>query len=392
MKPLDGIVVVSLEQAVAVPYATRLLADLGARVIKIERPVTGDFARDYDTSCGTVSSYFAWTNVGKESVVVDLKQADGIAVVRDLIARADVVMCNLSPAAARRLGLDADSVRAAHPQLVAAELSSYGEGGPYSDRKAFDALIQSETGLVATTGSGPWKARAGISVADIAAGVQLHAAVLAALVRRGRTGEGATLRLTLMEALAEWMHQPALYAHGTGGNPGRHGAHHPTIAPYGPFLCGDEETVHLAVQNDGQWRRLCDLAELTRLADDPRFATVAARVANRDELHAELQPFFSATTADELLAGLDRADVPAARTREVGELMTHPQLVARERWAEVPVPGGAVPMLRPPVDADTWDWTAAEVPELGAHTEKVLAWLDYGTDRIAELRGRGAVG
>ena len=391
MKPLDGMVVVSLEQAVAVPYATRLLADLGARVIKIERPGAGDFARDYDTSCGTVSSYFAWTNVGKESVVVDLKRPEGAAIVADLIARADVVMCNLSPGAARRLGLDADSVRAAHPQLVVAELSSYGEGGPYSERKAFDALIQSETGLVATTGTGPWVARAGFSVADIAAGVQLHAAVLAALIRRGRTGEGASLRLTLMEALAVWMHQPLLYAHGTGGAPGRHGAHHPTIAPYGPFLCGDEETVHLAVQNDGQWRRLCDLAELTKLADDPRFATVAARVANRDELHAELQPFVTATTAEALLTALDAADVPAARTREVAELTVHPQLAARRRWAEVAVPGGSVPMLRPPVDADAWEWTAAPVPELGAHTAEVLAWLDYPPDRVADLRDQGVI-
>ncbi|CRK55392.1 L-carnitine dehydratase/bile acid-inducible protein F [Alloactinosynnema sp. L-07] len=392
MKPLDGMVVVSLEQAVAVPYATRLLADLGARVIKIERPGKGDFARDYDTSCGTVSSYFAWTNVGKESVVVDLKHASGAAIVANLIARADVVMCNLSPGAARRLGLDADSVRAAHPRLVVAKLSSYGEGGPYSERKAFDALIQSETGLVATTGSGPWMARAGISVADIAAGVQLHAAVLAALVRRGRTGEGATLRLTLMEALAEWMHQPALYANGTGTAPARHGAHHPTIAPYGPFLCGDDESVHLAVQNDGQWRRLCGLAALPGLADDPRFATVTARVANRDELHAELQPFFTSTTADALLSALDTSDVPAARTREVGELTAHPQLTARERWSKVSVPGGTVPMLRPPVDTDGWEWSAAAVPDLGAHTDEVLSWLDYPASRIAELREQGAIG
>ncbi|MGQ0837982.1 CaiB/BaiF CoA transferase family protein [Actinokineospora sp.] len=389
MKPLDGIVVVSLEQAVAVPYATRLLADLGARVIKIERPGTGDFARQYDTSCGEVSSYFAWTNVGKESVVLDLKHPDGAAVVAELIARADVVLCNLSPGAARRLGFDADSVRARHRGLVVAELSSYGDGGPYSDRKAFDALIQSETGLVAATGDGPAMARAGISVADIAAGVQLHAAVLAALVRRGRTGEGATLRLTLMEALAEWMHQPALYAHGTGRAPERHGAHHPTIAPYGPFCCAGGATVHLAVQNDGQWRRLCGVVGRPELAD--AFPAVADRVTHRAALHAELQPYFDTVDADALLAALDAADVPAARTRGVAELPDHPQLAARDRWSAVPVPGGTVPMLRPPVDADSWTWDPAAVPALGEHTTAVLGWLGYPPDKIDDLRARSVI-
>ncbi|MBM7772460.1 crotonobetainyl-CoA:carnitine CoA-transferase CaiB-like acyl-CoA transferase [Actinokineospora baliensis] len=301
-----------------------------------------------------------------------------------IAARADVVMCNLSPAAARRLGLDADTLRSAHPQLIVAELSSYGDGGPYSDRKAFDALIQSETGLVAATGDGPSMARAGISVADISAGTQLHAAVLAALLGRARTGSGATLRLTLMEALAEWMHQPALYAHGTGRDPERVGAHHPTIAPYGPFTCGDGGAVHLAVQNDGQWRRLC---EVVSLAPDLRFETVAGRVEHRTQLHAQLQTYFDGVDSDELLADLDRADVPAARTRPVGELTRHPQLVARQRWTEVAVPGGVTPMMRPPVDGLTWE--AAPVPALGQHTDDVLAWLGYQPDTIADLRSRG---
>ncbi|WP_344761049.1 CaiB/BaiF CoA-transferase family protein [Actinokineospora globicatena] len=376
-------VVLSLEQAVAVPYATRMLADLGARVIKVERPGTGDFARHYDRACGEVSSYFAWTNVGKESVAVDLKHPDGAAVITAIAARADVVMCNLSPGAARRLGLDADTLRASYPHLIAAELSSYGDVGPYRDRKAFDALIQSETGLVAATGEGDTIARAGISVADIAAGTQLHAAVLAALFARSRTGEGTTLRLTLMEALAEWMHQPALYAHGTGKDPERVGAHHPTISPYGPFSCGDGGTVHLAVQNDGQWLRLCSLID-PDLAADPRFRTVADRVTHRPDLHARLQPYFDRATADGALAELDRADVPAARTRAVGELTEHPQLVARERWTEVTVPGGVSPMLRPPVDG--LGWVAGAVPGVGEHTTRVLEWLGYPADKIADLR------
>lgn len=388
MRPLDGVLVVSIEQAVAVPYATRLLADLGARVIKVERPGGGDFARHYDPACGEVSSYFAWTNVGKESLTLDLKHELGAAVLADLVARADVVACNLSPGAARGLGVDADALRSGRPDLVVAELSSYGDGGPYRDRKAFDALIQSETGLIAATGTGQDTARAGISVADIAAGVQLHAGILAALLRKGRTGEGATLRLTLMEALAEWMHQPVLYALGTGRDPRRAGAHHPTIAPYGPFPCAGGGTVHLAVQNDGQWRRLCGVVGRADLAEHPDYRTVADRVAHRHALHAELQAYFDTVDAEALLSALDAADVPAARTRGVAELAEHPQLTARDRWRAVAVPGGAVPMLRPPVDADTWDWTLAPVPATGEHTDAVLTWLGWSPE---DLRARGVV-
>ncbi len=381
-KPLDGVLVVSFEQAVAVPYATRLLADLGARVVKVERPGAGDFARHYDSACGDVSSYFAWTNAGKESITLDLAHARAGEVVARLVAGADVVLCNLSPGAARRRGLDAETLRAGRPDLVVGELSGYGEGGPYGERKAFDALIQSEAGLVELTGDGDVTARAGISVADIAAGVQLQSAVLAALLVRARTGEGATLRLSLFEALAEWMHQPMLYAAGTGRAAPRHGAHHPSIAPYGPFPCGDG-AVHLAVQNDPQWRRLCaDVLDREALAGDPRFGTVADRVRHRAELHAELD--FGAWTADDLLAALDAADVPAARTRSVTELPDHPQLVARDRRHEVAVPGGSVTMLQPPVDG--WDWSPGAVPALGEHTDHVLRTLGYSTAEIVELR------
>ncbi|MEO6090623.1 MAG: CaiB/BaiF CoA-transferase family protein [Umezawaea sp.] len=382
LKPLDGVLVVSFEQAVAVPYATRLLADLGARVVKVERPGVGDFARHYDSACGEVSSYFAWTNVGKESITLDLANARTGEVVARLVAEADVVLCNLSPAAARRRGLDAETLRASRPDLVVGELSGYGDGGPYGERKAFDALIQSETGLVELTGDGDVTARAGISVADIAAGVQLQAAVLAALLARARTGEGATLRLSLFEALAEWMHQPMLYAAGTGRAAPRNGAHHPSIAPYGPYPCADG-AVHLAVQNDPQWRRLCErVLDKPALADDPRFGTVADRVRHRAELHAELD--FSAWTAAGLLTALDAADVPAARTRSVAELPEHPQLVARDRLHELGVPGGSVTMLQPPVDA--WGWTPGAVPALGEHTDHVLRTLGYSTAEIEELR------
>ncbi|MGW4110070.1 CaiB/BaiF CoA transferase family protein [Actinosynnema sp. NPDC004786] len=387
MRPLDGVLVVSLEQAVAVPYATRLLADLGARVVKVERP-EGDFARYYDTACGEVSSYFAWTNVGKESLTLDLKHPDARDVLRRLVATADVVLCNLSPDAARRLGVDAAALRQVKPDLVIGELSGYGQPGPYAARKAFDALVQSETGLIDLTGRDDVTARVGISVADIAAGVQLQSAVLAALLHRARTGEGATLGLSLFEAMAEWMHQPMLYAAGTGRAAPRTGAHHATIAPYGPFPCADG-TVHVAVQNDPQWRRLCRLLDRPDLADDPRFTTVASRVAHRDELHAQLD--FTRWTAADLLRALDEADVPAARTRGVADLPTHPQLVARDRRATVPVPGGHVTALRPPVDSSAWTWTPAPVPALGEHTDHVLHGLGYTPEQIAELRSRSAI-
>jgi len=399
--PLGGTVVVSLEHAVAVPYAARLLADLGARVIKVERPGGGDFARHYDRSCGAVSSYFAWTNGGKESITVDLKHDAGAEVVRRLVARADVVLCNLSPGARGRLGLDAGTLRAARPELIVAELSSYGDsgpdsgplGGPYATRKAFDALVQSEAGLVSVTGDGAVTARAGISVADIAGGVQLHAAVLAALLHRQRTGCGATLRVSLLEALAEWMHQPLLYALGTGAAPPRTGAHHASIAPYGPFVCADGAAVHLAVQNEPQWRRLCtEVVGRPELADDPRFAGNPQRVANRGELHAALDAAFRAMTAPQLLAALDAADVPAAQTRDLFEVAGHPQLAARGRWAELPVPGGSpVPVLRPPVDSDVWGWSPGSVPAAGEHTDAVLAWLGYPPEEIAALHDQGAV-
>ncbi len=376
MRPLDGVVVVSLEQAVAVPYATRLLADLGARVIKVERPGTGDFARHYDSSCGEVSSYFAWTNAGKESVSLDINHPDGREVLQRLADRADVLLCNLSPRVWRRLGLELPGT------LIVGEMSGYGWDGPYADRKAFDALVQSEAGLVSLTGEGDVMARAGISVADIAAGVQLQAAVLAALLQRARTGTGTRLRLSLFEAMAEWMHQPVLYAAGTGAAAPRSGAHHPSIAPYGPVACADG-AVHLAVQNDGQWQRLCGLIGL---APQERFATVTSRVEHRAELQALLEQAFSDLTAAELLTALDTADVPAALTRSITELPTHPQL---DTWVDVRVPGGTVRMLPPPVTG--FEWSPGAVPCLGAHNEDVLRWLGYSDEELSSLRERSVL-
>ncbi|ANZ35467.1 carnitine dehydratase [Lentzea guizhouensis] len=373
MRPLDGVVVVSLEQAVAVPYATRLLADLGARVIKVERPGTGDFARHYDSACGEVSSYFAWTNIGKESVSLDLFHPAGREVLTRLVERADVLLCNLSPRVWQRLALELPDT------LVVGELSGYGWDGPYADRKAFDALVQSEAGLVSLTGEGDVVARAGISVADIAAGVQLQAAVLAALLQKARTGLGTRLRLSLFDALAEWMHQPMLYAVGTGAAAPRSGAHHPSIAPYGPVACADG-SVHLAVQNDGQWQRL---SALIGLAPQERFATVSSRVEHRADLHRLLDQAFSGMAAAELLAALDAADVPAALTRPITELPAHPQLSG---WTDVPVPGGSARVLPPPVRG--FEWSPGAVPELGQHNDQVLRWLGFSDEELTSLRAR----
>ncbi|MHA6795874.1 CaiB/BaiF CoA transferase family protein [Pseudonocardia bannensis] len=390
--PLAGVTVVSLEHAVSVPYASRLLADLGADVVKIERPGGGDFARNYDGACGDVSSYFAWINRGKRSVVLDLKDPDGLAAAHRLVDRADVVLANLGPGATARLGMDGDTLRARRPELITCELTGYGDGGPSAGRKAYDALIQSEAGLLELTGDGPVTARTGISVADIAAGVQIHAAVLAALLHRAGTGQGATLRITLLEALAEWMHQPMLYALGTGNPPQRTGGHHASIAPYGPFSCGDGVSVHLAVQNEREWGRLCTIV-LARpeLASDPRFVTVRGRVRHREALHAELQRRFDQLSADELGALLDAADVAWSRVGLVAELPAHPQLVARDRWRRVPVPGGAdVPMLAPPVDSSAWAAPDGHtVPALGADTRSVLAELGYSDVEIDKLTAAG---
>ncbi|RJQ71013.1 CoA transferase [Pseudonocardiaceae bacterium YIM PH 21723] len=387
MTALNGLTVVSVEHAVAVPYATRLLADLGARVIKVERP-GGDFARRYDTSCGPVSSYFAWVNAGKQSVELDLKSELGADAIRRLADRADVFLCNLSPGATRRLGLDAGTLRESRPELIVAELSSYGTDGPYAHRKAYDALVQSETGLIDLTGTGEDRARTGISVADIAAGVQLQAAVLTALYHRERTGQGSTLRLALMDALAEWMQQPMLYALGTGTVPPRSGAHHLSIAPYGPFPCAGG-AVHLAVQNEGQWQRLCtEVLGRPELAADPRFGTVADRVANRDELHEIMYAELAGFGPDELLERLDAADVPGARTRDVLGLAEHPQLAARDRWRPVTVSGGPdISLLRPSVDSDGWTAPPASVPDLGEDTESILKWLGYTSEQIRSLTG-----
>lgn len=371
-RPLDGITVVSLEQAVAAPFATRQLADLGARVIKIER-ATGDFARGYDSKVHGMASYFVWLNRNKESVVLDLKSAEGIGVLSRLIAKADVLVQNLAPGAAERLGVGKDDALALNPRLIHASISGYGSGGSYEQKKAYDLLVQCEAGLLSVTGSPDSVAKVGISVADIAAGMYTYTGILAALIQRGRTGTGQVLEVSMLEALGEWMQQPYFYAEYGGSQQLRSGSEHATIAPYGPFRTIDG-TVFLGVQNEREWVSFCTvvLGE-PALADDIRFTSNTARVENRPALHAAIAAMMGTLSSDEALARLDGADIANARLRDIAELSAHPQLAARDRWVDVPSPVGPLRTLRPPVTTTGYEYRFDKIPMVGEHTEAVLA-------------------
>lgn len=376
MRPLDGILVVALEQAVAAPFATRQLSDLGARVVKIERPEHGDFARDYDRAIHGQASYFVWLNRGKESVTLDIKAPDDRAALEELVGRADVLVSNLGPGVLDRLGLATGALRANNPRLIHCSISGYGEGGPYGGRKAYDLLVQCETGLLSVTGTPAEPAKAGTSIADIAAGMYAFSGILTALYQRERTGEGAELQVAMIDALGEWMAQPATLAAYTGNGAVRSGARHPTIAPYGPFSCRDG-VVFLAVQNDREWASLCgELLADRVLPDDPRFAHNPERVTHRDDLEDLLAAATGHLAVEELEARLDRAGIANARMRTADELLTHPQLTARGRWGEVAIPGGrTAPAMLPPVQLSGDTPTLAAVPSLGEHTEAVLTEL-----------------
>jgi crotonobetainyl-CoA:carnitine CoA-transferase CaiB-like acyl-CoA transferase len=371
--PLTGVTVVAFEQAVAAPFATRQLADLGARVIKIERN-TGDFARNYDTSVNGQSSYHAWLNRSKESVVLDLKSERGHRYAAALIAKADVVIQNLLPGSLERLGLGAQSSLEGNPGLVYLSISGYGSDGPYSQKKAYDLLIQCESGLLSTTGTPDAPAKVGISIADIAAGMYAYSGVLSALLQRQRTGIGSVLEVSMLEALAEWMMQPYLYTEYSGVQPPRTGAAHATIAPYGPYGCRDGN-VFLGVQNEREWARFCTVVlEAPGLVEDARFASNSLRVQNRAALDEEIVPRLAAIDAAEVLGRLDAASIANAALRDLHELSAHPQLAARQRWQEVSSPAGPVRILKPPVTAP-WDTPMNAIRRVGEQTETVLREL-----------------
>jgi crotonobetainyl-CoA:carnitine CoA-transferase CaiB-like acyl-CoA transferase len=379
--PLLGITVVSLEQAVAAPFATRQLADLGARVIKIERPEAGDFARDYDRAVLGQASYFVWLNRGKESVELDVKSTRGQQVLTALLERADVFVQNLAPGAAARLGLSADKLRPRYPRLICCSVSGYGPDGPYAHKKAYDLLVQCEAGLLSVTGTPEAPAKAGISVADIAAGMYAYSGVLTALYERERTGTGSTVEVAMLEALGEWMSQPYLYTVYGGLPPRRTGARHASISPYGPYQAGGGQ-VFLGLQNEREWVVLCrEILKQPELAVDPRFATNTDRVANDDQLTPIIETALAAMSADQVADMLDRAGIANARLRTPAEFAAHPQLSARDRWREVATPGGPIRALLPPVTVPGRDPVMGAVPALGEHTAAVLAelGLDDGT-------------
>jgi itaconate CoA-transferase len=392
LRPLDGILVVSLEHAIAAPFCTRQLADLGARVIKIERPGAGDFARAYDQRVQGQASHFVWTNRSKESLTLDLKQPAAMQVLRRLLAKADVLVQNLAPGATARMGLDHASLAAQHPSLVVCDISGYGEDGPYRDKKAYDLLIQSEGGFLSITGTPEAPSKAGISVADIAAGMYAYTNVLSALLLRGRTGRGSHIDVSMLESLAEWMGFPMYYAFDGAPPPPRAAASHASIYPYGPFETGDGGTVMLGLQNEREWKVFCDVVlRDAALAQDPRFDSNARRSEHRAALKALIVESFAALDTRQVIERLDEAQIANARMNDMADLWAHPQLAARDRWREVGSPAGPIPALLPPGRSDGFDYRMDPVPAVGEHTEAILAELGYGAADIAALGAAGAV-
>jgi itaconate CoA-transferase len=375
-RPLDHITVVSLEQAIAAPLCTRHLADLGARVIKVERPGSGDFARDYDQRARGQASHFVWVNRSKESLALDLKQPAHLAVLRALIARADVLVQNLAPGATARLGLDAATLRAAQPALIVCDISGYGQDGPYRDRKAYDLLIQGEAGLISVTGTPETPSKTGNSIADIAAGMYAYSAILAAIIQRGKTGEGSHIDVSMLEALVEWMGYPLYYSMDGAAPPVRAGASHAAIQPYGPYATGDGGAVILGVQNQREWQRFCEVVLVQPdLAEDPRFDSVAHRSDNRQALQAVILEVFAALSSAQVTQRLDEAQIANSRMNTMAEVWAHPQLQARQRWTSVGSPTGPMPALWPPASQSAFEPFMGPIPRVGEHNEAILQEL-----------------
>lgn len=384
MGALDGITVVTLEHAIAAPFCTRQLADNGARVVKIERPGVGDFARAYDERVAGQASHFVWTNRSKQSLTLDLKHAQAPEILARLLGRADVLVQNLAPGAAARLGLSYETLAPKHPGLIVCDISGYGSDGPYRDKKAYDLLIQSESGFLSVTGTPDDMAKAGCSIADIAAGMYAYSNILAALIERGRSGRGRRIDVSMLESMVEWMGFPMYYAFEGAAPPPRAGAAHATIYPYGPFPTGDGRSVMLGLQNEREWQVFCTkvLGE-PELATDERFSANSRRVANREALRAIIVARFARLDAAQLVALLDEAQIANAQVNGMPEVWAHPQLKARGRWTTVDSPAGALPALLPPGMAEA---RMDAIPALGQHSESLLAELGYDAARIAQFR------
>lgn len=386
MRPLDGLRVVALEHAVAGPLCTRHLADLGADVVKVERPGSGDFARAYDTFVRGDSSFFIWLNRGKRSLTLDVKTPAGQGVLHRLVRTADVLVQNLAPGAAARLGMSHAALAPKHPRLVVCDISGYGESGPYARKKAYDLLIQAELGVISVTGTPDTPSRVGISIADIATGMHAHSGVLAALLRRERTGQGANVKIAMLDALVEWM-MPPLYRFGySGTTTPRAPTSHPLLAPYGAHRTGDGQVI-FGLQNEREWAIFCaEVLHRPELATDPRFASNIARCEHRDELTALIEARFADKTTREMVELLDRAGIANGRLNAPGDVWMHPQLEARDRWREVGAPSGPVRALLPPVTFTDTEAAMGDVPSLGQHTDGVLTELGYSAAEVERLR------
>ena len=391
-RPLDGITVVSLEHAIAAPFCTRQLADLGARVIKVERPGGGDFARAYDTRVKGQASHFVWTNRSKESLTLDLKQPAALALLMQLLAKADVLVQNLAPGAAARMGLSWEALNTRYPGLIVCDISGYGEDGPYRDKKAYDLLIQSEAGFLSVTGTPEFPSKAGNSVADIAAAMYAYSSILSALLLRGKTGQGSGIDVSMLESLGEWMGYPMYYAFDEAPPPPRSAAAHASIYPYGPFAAGDGSTVMLGLQNEREWKLFCEqVLHDKALATDPRFHSNARRNEHREALSGIILACFSTLSSEQLLERLDAAQIANARMNDMAGLWAHPQLQARQRWRTVGSPAGDIPALLPPGRSNAFDYRMDAVPSVGQHTEAILRELGQGVEAIAALRAAGAI-
>jgi crotonobetainyl-CoA:carnitine CoA-transferase CaiB-like acyl-CoA transferase len=392
IRPLDGITVISLEHAIAAPFCTRQLADLGARVIKVERPGNGDFARAYDERVKGMASHFVWTNRSKESLTLDLKQPAALAALKTLLKTADVLVQNLAPGAAARMGLSAELLHLDNPGLIVCDISGYGKNGPYRDKKAYDLLIQSEAGFLSVTGTPETPSKSGNSIADIAAGMYAYTNILAALLQRGKTGKGSSIDVSMLESLGEWMGYPLYYAFDGAPPPARSGASHATIYPYGPFKTGDGGTVMLGLQNDREWVQFCEVVlENAALGNDERFDKNFKRHDKRDELLAIIDACFGELTTAQVITRLDQAQIANARLNDMAGLWQHEQLKARQRWVDVQTPAGMIPAPLPPGVNDSYQYRMDPIPAVGEHTEAILQEIGLNESQIQAMAESGAI-
>ncbi|HBA33661.1 MAG TPA: carnitine dehydratase [Gammaproteobacteria bacterium] len=392
MLPLEGITIISLEQAVAAPFATRQLAELGARVIKVERPEVGDFARSYDERAKGLASHFAWLNRSKESLTLDLKQPEGQKILAALVEKADVFLQNLAPGATERLGFGSDALREKYPQLIVCNISGYGTDGPYQKKKAYDLLIQCEAGMLSITGTEETPSKVGISVADISGAMYAYSGILTALYQRTQTGQGTVLDVSLFDTLGEWMGFPAYFAYEGAEPPKRTGASHSAIAPYGPFTTGDNEQVNLGVQNEREWAKFCEIViQRPDLIQDDRFNSNYKRVTNRDELTALINGALSTLSTAEVVKRLDEASIANARMNTMAGFWNHPQYAARDRWTQVESPVGPLKALKPPVIMRDSDYKITAIPGLGENNDNILQEIGYSESDIQKLKQEGVI-